>query len=156
MSDEIRSELDTSADDDCPFCKIGKEEDPQVDIICSDRSWVAFFPLEPATPGHTLVIPRSHARDLWSLDEADAAALTTGVVRVGRAIEAALSPDGLNLISSSGAVAEQTIYHVHLHVVPRWRNDGFGKIWPPKTGMKEKIKDDIARRIRAECQAPPA
>lgn len=73
------------------------------------------------------------------------------VIRVGRAIETALEPEGMNLISSSGAIAGQSVFHVHLHIVPRWRRDGFGDIWPPETPMDEQLKDDAASRIRREC-----
>ena len=71
-----------------------------------------------------------------------------GVVQVGRAIESALTPEGMNLITSSGAVAEQTVYHLHLHVVPRYRKDGFGKIWPPKDELEGVDLEGVADRIR--------
>jgi histidine triad (HIT) family protein len=125
-----------------------------VEIVCEGKSWVAFFPLKPATPGHTLVIPRQHVADLWSANESLAGDLMAAVVRVGRAIQTALTPEGMNLISSSGEVAEQTVYHLHLHVVPRWRRDGFGDIWPPKHDLPGVDLEGVADRIRALCGAP--
>ena len=77
-----------------------------------------------------------------------------GVLRVGRAVDAALEPDGMNLITSAGRAAEQTVFHAHLHVVPRWADDGFGKIWPPENAAAEALKTDAAARIRDECAAP--
>jgi histidine triad (HIT) family protein len=101
-----------SADSNCPFCAIARGEDKSVEIVCEAEEWVAFFPTEPATPGHTLVIPRLHVADLWDAPASLAGDLMAAVVRVGRAIRTALTPEGMNLISSSGAVAEQTVYHL--------------------------------------------
>ena len=106
-----------------------------VEIVCEGATWVAFFPLEPATPGHTLVIPRLHVSDLWRVEPALGSDLMQAVIRVGQAVTVTLNPDGMNLITSSGSAAEQTVFHLHLHVVPRWRNDAIGKIWPPEKPM---------------------
>ncbi len=81
-----------------------------------------------------------------------AADLMIAVVRVGRAIEAALTPEGMNLISSAGEPAEQTVYHLHLHVVPRWCQDGFGEIWPPKHELRGIDMKGVASRIREACR----
>jgi histidine triad (HIT) family protein len=62
-----------------------------------------------------------------------------------------LDPDGMNLITSSGSAAEQTVFHLHLHVVPRWRNDAIGRIWPPEKPMSEVVKENLADRIRDAC-----
>lgn len=140
-------------DPTCPFCRIARGQDPSVQIVCEGQLWVAFFPPEPATPGHTLVIPREHVPDVWGLDKALGGDLMSAVVGVGRAIQAGIqpAPEGMNLISSSGSAAEQTVFHVHLHVVPRWRRDRIGRIWPPKRRMNEELKEDLAERIREAC-----
>lgn len=137
----------------CPFCLIARGEDPLAEVVCDGVAWVAFFPRDPATPGHTLVIPRRHVPDVWSVEPAEGSALMAGVIRVGRAIRAALEPDGMNLITSSGAAAEQTVFHLHLHIVPRWSADGFGRIWPPERPMEKRVKEEVADRIREECRA---
>lgn len=141
----------TAGPADCEFCKIARGE-ASAEVVCEGDAWIAFFPLKPATPGHTLVIPREHTPDLWRTDPALAGELMAAVVKVGRAVQAALSPDGMNLITSAGAVAEQTIYHLHLHVVPRWRDDGFGEIWPPKGDLSGVDLEGVADRLRAACQ----
>lgn len=141
-------------DESCDFCRISRGEDGEADIVCRGQSWVAFFPLEPATPGYTLVIPRVHVPDVWSLEPELGAELMSAVVRVGRAIEKALHPEGMNLISSSGEVAGQTIFHLHMHVVPRWRHDEFGRIWPPEKPMAKETKEDFAALIRSACAEP--
>ena len=134
----------------CDFCDIAKGDRPETELIWRAETWVAFFPLEPATPGHTLVIPRIHVTDLWSVDEQLGADLMVASIQVGRAIQLALEPDGMNMITSSGRVAEQSIFHLHLHLVPRWRNDGFGEIWP--TGSRYENVDLEARAERIQEQ----
>jgi diadenosine tetraphosphate (Ap4A) HIT family hydrolase len=141
------------ASDQCPFCAIARGEDASVEIVCEGEAWVAFFPDKPATAGHTLVIPRVHVPDLWSADSSVAAELISGVIRVGRAINKALTPSGMNLISSSGEEAEQTIYHLHLHVVPRYREDALGHIWPPKRELPGIDLEGVADRIRDACRS---
>ena len=135
----------------CGFCAIARGEDRSVEVVCEDENWVAFFPLNPATPGHTLVIPRVHVIDLWKAEPPLSADLMAGVIRVGRAIETSLAPDGMNLITSAGKTAEQTVYHLHLHVVPRWERDGFGRIWPIDGKFEDADLGDVADRIRKAC-----
>jgi histidine triad (HIT) family protein len=146
----VTAASDVSAEH-CDFCSIARGDDSSVEIVCRGETWVAFFPLKPATPGHTLVIPRAHVSDLWTAETSLASDLMAAVIRVGRAIETALSPEGMNLITSSGEAAEQTVYHLHLHVVPRWREDGFGEIWPPKRELPGVDLEGVADRIREAC-----
>lgn len=140
---------------DCDFCRIARAEDNSVEVVCEADSWLAFFPLNPATPGHTLVIPRTHVSDLWQVETALGSDLMAAVIKVGRAIEAVLTPQGMNLITSAGETAEQTVFHLHLHVVPRWRMDGFGRIWPTDRQYENKELGDIANRIRSACAELP-
>ena len=145
MSSETREQ-------DCAFCAIAQGRDQTTEVVCEGRDWVAFFPLNPATPGHTLVIPRRHVADLWQVDPPLGAELMAAVIRVGRAIDEALKPEGMNLISSAGKTAEQTVFHLHLHVVPRWRRDGFGKIWPAEGTYDDANLAGYADRIRDACR----
>jgi histidine triad (HIT) family protein len=139
-------------DANCEFCAIAQGKDRSAEVVCEGADWIAFFPLNPATPGHTLVIPRRHVADLWRVDPALGAQLMAAVIRVGQAIDKALKPEGMNLISSAGATAEQTVFHLHLHVVPRWRRDGFGPIWPPTEGkFDDPSLERVADRIRGAC-----
>ena len=137
-------------DDDCDFCRIARGEEP-AEVVCEGRDWLAFFPLNPATPGHTLVIPRAHIVDLWHADPTLGAELMAAVIKVGRAIHAALAPEGMNLITSAGAAAEQSVFHLHLHVVPRWSKDGFGQIWPTDRRYEDMSLEGVADRIRLAC-----
>ena len=147
----------TAVDDlaHCPFCAIARGEDNSIETVCEGEKWLAFFPLDPATPGHTLVIPREHVTDLWDVAWPDATELSAAALRVGRAIYAALKPEGMNLITSAGEAAEQTVFHLHLHVVPRWHRDGF-KIWPPERPLAEELQQEVAERIRRACKEQDA
>jgi histidine triad (HIT) family protein len=136
----------------CDFCSIARGDAP-AEVVCEGEHWIAFFPHHPATPGHTLVIPREHVESLWAANLSVAGELMQAAIEVGRAIQEALQPDGLNLISSAGAAAEQTVPHLHLHVVPRWKDDGFGPIWPPQKETPDDLVRDAANRIRAACRA---
>lgn len=109
---------------------------------------MAFVPLHPATLGHTLVIPRRHVADLWKVEPPLGERLITAAIHVGRAIQAALAPEGMNLITSAGEVAEQTVFHLHLHLVPRWRGDAFGEIWPSPGLNDDRALKDAAGKIR--------
>jgi histidine triad (HIT) family protein len=137
--------------DGCEFCAIAQGKDRTVDIICEGTTWLAFFPLDPATPGHTLVIPRAHVEDLWKLPPALGSELMLAIIKVGHAIDLALAPEGMNLITSAGSAAEQTVFHLHLHLVPRWRRDGFGRIWPVEGKYEDDQLDQVAERIREAC-----
>lgn len=140
-----------SEERECEFCKIVRGE-VEARIVCETAAALAFFPLKPAALGHTLVVPKQHVRDLWSVDEALAGHVMELAVRVGKAIRLAVEPDGMQLISSVGQAATQTIFHLHLHMVPRWSNDHIGNIWPPTQPWKETVKDEVADRIREACQ----
>lgn len=136
---------------DCDFCSIARGEDASADIVCEGESWVAFFPLHPATLGHTLVIPRRHVADLWKVEPPLGEQLMTAAIHVGRAIQAALALEGMNLIASAGEIAEQTVFHLHLHLVPRWPGDDFGGIWPPSGLNDDRALKAAAAKIRETC-----
>ncbi len=120
-------------------------------MVAETSNTLTFFPLRPAALGHTLVIPKRHVRDLWHSQPNLAVELTRAAVAVGRAIDKALHPDGMNLITSAGAAASQTVMHLHLHLVPRWEGDHIGNIWPPPEPWPDAVtKDDIAAAIRRE------
>jgi histidine triad (HIT) family protein len=134
----------------CAFCEIVRGE-AAAHIVWTSTDVIAFLPLKPATRGHTVVVPKQHVPDLWSIDGRLGSDLMTAVVEVGRAIDHALRPHGMNLISSAGHAASQTVFHLHLHLVPRWPDDHIGNIWPPSEPWSEVELDDVAELIRAAC-----
>jgi histidine triad (HIT) family protein len=132
----------------CQFCRIVRGEEP-AQIVSSSKDVIAFLPLEPVALGHTLIVPKEHVPDLWSADSELRVSLMTAIVDVGRAIENALHPDGMNLIHSAGQAASQTVFHLHMHLVPRWLGDHIGNIWPPSKPWGEEEQNEVADRIRA-------
>lgn len=132
----------------CPFCEIVQRDAPDAREVYRDDHVVAFFPTEPATLGHTLIIPRQHIPDIWSLDEETAEYLARATLRVSNAVKSAMKPSGLNLIQSNGEVATQTVSHLHVHVVPRWDGDAMGIIWPDESNFSDNQKDEAQERIR--------
>lgn len=141
-----------SRQEGCDFCEIAAREEDAREVLRTDRV-VAFFPLEPATLGHTLVIPREHIPDIWSVDDDTAHELTTATLFVARAVHDALAIDGLNIIQSNGEAATQTVFHLHVHVVPRRLGDDMGRIWPSEaTDWSEATKNDTQDKVRAEMR----
>lgn len=142
----------------CVFCEIvaGTAE---ARVVYEDAHTLAFFPLAPATRGHTLVVPRAHTADLWAMDEAAAQRLFRTVLLVGNALRAVLEPDGMNVINSAGAAASQSVFHTHVHLVPRRPGDTMGPIWPPKgAGVRDEddtAADALAARLSAAVGRPP-
>jgi histidine triad (HIT) family protein len=140
---------------DCPFCQIVGRDPEQEDTreIYRDDNVVAFFPTEPASLGHTLLIPRTHIPDIWSLGDRTAAVLAQATVMLSQAVKSALRPEGLSIIQSNGPAASQTVMHLHIHVVPRWSDDEIGPIWPPETNYSETEKDEAWEALRRECRS---
>ncbi len=136
------------APSDCPFCRIIDGSDPEAQVVGEGMGWVAFFPLQPATRGHTLVVPRVHISDFWHAHHRTASDLAVACGEVGRALDAVLAPDGMNLITSAGEAAEQTVSHLHFHVVPRWRDDDIDPIWPSSSDTSERASEALARGVR--------
>ncbi len=126
-------------DPDCLFCQIVAGEIPAT-VVAEDERAVAFMDISPATRGHALVIPRAHARDVHDIDAEDLKAVAALAQTVaGRAIEQ-LGAAGVNLLNSSGAAAWQTVFHFHLHVIPRYAGDPLRLPWVPAKGEL----DDVA------------
>ena len=133
-------------DDDCLFCGIVSGDVP-AQIIDSDDDTVAFMDINPATRGHALVIPRRHSRDLIEISDEDLAATARAARRLARRMDATLEPDGFNVLNSCRPAAWQTVFHFHIHVVPRYADDPLELPWVPKSGDEEQIKA-VAEEIR--------
>jgi histidine triad (HIT) family protein len=129
----------SATDPDCLFCKIVAGEIPAT-VVASDERTVTFMDINPATRGHALVIPRNHARDLLEIDPEDLAAVVQAGQRMARTAKATLNADGINLINSCGADAWQTVFHFHLHVIPRYKDDPVRLPWVPAPGDMDEIQ----------------
>ncbi|MBC8447253.1 MAG: HIT family protein [Chloroflexi bacterium] len=129
---------------DCVFCAIVEGKAPAV-VVYEDETTVAFMDINPANPGHTLVIPKQHVRDIFAIDEETAVAVMRATVRVARAIEVALQPDGINLIQANRRAAFQSVFHSHMHIIPRWWGDDIVLPWQPTPGDPAAIQSAAAR-----------
>src|SRR3954451_2522791 len=106
------------AEPDCLFCGIVAGSIPS-ETIDSDERTLAFMDINPATPGHALVVPRAHSADLMEIADDDLAHAASAAKRLANRMREALSPDGFNILNACGAAAWQTVFHFHLHVIPR-------------------------------------
>jgi histidine triad (HIT) family protein len=134
------------ADPDCLFCGIVAGTIPS-ETIDSDERTLAFMDINPATPGHALVIPREHSADLMDIGEEDLEATALAAQRLARRMKDVLGADGINLINACGAAAWQTVFHFHIHVVPRYEDDPLKLPWVPEPGDSNEIAQ-IADRLR--------
>ena len=126
------------ADPDCLFCKIVSGDLPAT-VVDSDERTVSFMDINPATKGHALVIPRDHAPDLLSIPQEDLDACMRAAQRLAKRAKEQLGADGINLLNSCGPAAWQTVFHFHVHVVPRYADDPLELPWTPKPGDEAEI-----------------
>ncbi len=132
---------------DCVFCKIRDGQIPSFKIHEDERT-VTFMDINPLNSGHCLVVTKAHAATIFEADVEDLVAAMAAAKKVALAIREALKPDGLNILQANGAAAFQSVPHFHLHLIPRWANDGKGFDWKPVPGNREVIMKN-GERLRA-------
>ena len=118
---------------DCLFCKIIAGDLP-AQIVYEDERTIAFMDISPATRGHCLVVPRAHTDDLLTADTADVQACAATAQELARRAYEDLGAAGVNIMQSSGSAAWQTVFHLHLHVIPRYADDPLVLPWKPTGG----------------------
>jgi histidine triad (HIT) family protein len=118
-------------------------------IVDSDEHTVAFMDINPATRGHALVVPRRHSADLMEVSDEDLAYTMLAARRLARRIRDTLEPDGFNILNSCGSAAWQTVFHFHLHVIPRYAGDPLKLPWVPGPGDADEIAA-VAEQLRGE------
>ena len=133
---------------DCLFCGIIAGSIPS-HMIDSDERTVAFMDINPATPGHALVVPRVHSADLLEISSEDLTATALAAQRLAQRMKDVLEADGINLINACGATAWQTVFHFHIHVVPRYEDDPLKLPWVPAPGDSNEIAA-VAAKLRGE------
>ena len=132
---------------DCIFCKIVSGEIPAVKVLDEERV-VAFMDINPSGKGHMLVVPKNHAENIFEISENDLAALIKAVKRCAKAVKETLNAEGITILQLNGKASDQIVPHLHIHVIPRWENDGLSvSTWEMKPGDMEEIQA-IARKIR--------
>ena len=133
-------------DPDCIFCKIIAGELPG-QIVDRDERTVAFMDINPATRGHLLVVPRRHARDLLEIGSEDLSATVLTARRLAQRVHDRLGADGVNLLNARGSAAWQTVFHFHMHVIPRYAGDPLRLPWIPERGDPGEIAA-VAEQLR--------
>ncbi|MGI8461571.1 MAG: HIT family protein [Solirubrobacterales bacterium] len=134
--------------DDCLFCGIVAGHVPS-QTVDSDEHTVAFMDINPATPGHALVVPREHSVDLLDISDADLERTMLAARRLARKIEETLEPDGYNILNACRPAAWQTVFHFHIHVIPRYEDDPLKLPWRPEGGDADEIAR-VAEQIRGD------
>jgi len=129
---------------ECIFCRIAAGQAPAY-VVAEDDLTVAFLDRGQATEGHTLVVPRAHASDIWEISQPDLTAVMIMAKQVAHLLQDRLSPDGLNLTQSNRAAGWQDVFHFHVHVIPRWSGDGLTPPWRPSRLSEAQLAATIAR-----------
>ncbi len=135
-----------TADADCLFCKIIAGEIPCFKLFENNET-LAFMDINPANEGHALVIPKEHATDVYTVSDSAIAATIATAKKIAAAIDKTLNPDGLNLLQCNGPAAAQSVFHFHMHVLPRRQGDELKLNWGIKPGDMDAI-GALAERIR--------
>ena len=135
---------------DCVFCRIMAKQIP-ASVVHEDEHTLAFMDLGQVNPGHVLVALKAHAENVYALDDVQAAAVFRSVSKVARAVRDAFSPQGLSIYQANGTPAGQTVFHFHVHLVPRYENDGMNLTWPVKNPPREQLEANAAK-IRARLR----
>lgn len=137
---------------ECIFCRIAAGELPSYSVYETENA-LAFLDINPLSPGHTLVIPKKHAKRLTDMSAEDMAEVGRALPAVARAVMAAVGAEGFNVYQTNGACSGQQVGHVHFHIIPRNPNDGLGFRWHPgkyEEGEMEKQRRQIEKYIEKE------
>jgi len=140
--------VDTSPPGHCIFCRLVADEIPAARVY-EDALTLAFMDMGQVNPGHVLVATKRHAAMLLDITAAEAAAVMQTAQRVARAVQTVFDPPGLTLLQANGREGDQTVFHFHMHVVPRHAQDGIALTWPRKEPGAQ-VLQDYARQLSAE------
>ena len=130
---------------DCIFCKIANGEIPSTTLY-EDEEFRVILDMGPATRGHALLLPKEHYADLFELDDETASKVLIRAKRIARRMKDALGADGFNLVQNNGECAGQTVFHFHLHMIPRYKDDGVGLGWKLNT-LTDEDREDILSKV---------
>lgn len=134
-----------TAKENCIFCKIANGEIPSKTIY-EDERFRVILDLGPATRGHALILPKAHADNLYALEEETAGEVMKLARRMALQMRDRLGADGFNLVQNNGEAAGQTVMHFHLHLIPRYRDDGQHILWEPGQASSEEL-EEVRRQI---------
>ena len=133
-------------DDNCIFCKIANGEIPS-ETIYEDETFRVILDLGPASKGHALILPKQHYSDICELDEDVAAKVLPLAAKIGTAMKKTLNCAGFNVVQNNGVEAGQTVFHFHMHLIPRYEGDKVGITWEPGT-LTDEVKNEILEKMK--------
>ena len=133
-------------DDNCIFCKIANGEIPSATLY-EDEEFRVILDLGPATKGHALILPKEHAADIYSIDEELAGKAFKLAKKITTRLKDVLGCDGYNIVQNNGEVAGQTVFHFHMHLIPRYKNDNVGLGWHMGE-LTEEDKKEILEKLK--------
>ena len=135
--------------DDCIFCKLANGVFP-TNKIYEDENFTVILDASPANPGHSLIIPKQHFDCLFRLDDELAAKVMPLAKKIGAVIKAETGADGINVVQNNGTAAGQTVFHFHVHIIPRYDSDNFDIGWPqeePDSAEQAELAEKLAARL---------
>ncbi len=133
--------------DDCIFCKLANGDIP-TNSLYEDDVVKVIFDLGPASKGHVLILPKNHFDDIYSIDDETAAHVFKVAVKIAKALKEALNCDGLNIVQNNGTIAGQTVFHFHMHLIPRYKGDTVNVTW-----VQGKITDEEINELKEKIAA---
>ena len=133
--------------ENCIFCKIANGEIPAATLY-EDENFRVILDLGPASKGHALILPKSHAANIYELSDEMAAKAMILAKKMATAMTAALKCDGFNIVQNNGECAGQTVFHFHMHLIPRYEEDQVGITWKPGT-LTDEVKNEILEKLKS-------
>lgn len=134
-------------DENCIFCKILAGEIPST-AVYEDDDFKAILDVNPAARGHVIILPKNHVANIYELPDEDASKIMVVAKKIATAIEKAYHCDGVNILQNNGEAAGQTVFHLHVHVIPRFKGDTVNIGW--KQGDMPEDLDAICKEIQAQ------
>ena len=134
--------------EDCIFCKIANGEIPSITIF-ENNEFRVFFDINPASMGHCLIVPKQHYNDIFDMDAETGGKLFSLATAIARALKKELNCEGLNVVQNNGSIAGQTVFHFHLHLIPRYSGDTVNIGWQPGEADTEML-GQLAKKIRKD------
>lgn len=140
--------MTSSSEQGCVFCAVVARKAPAREVLRTDQ-YIVIIPDFPAVLGHVLLVPTNHVRDIWDIEQDLASVLGRATMSLGNIVRSATNCEGLNVIQSNGSAAGQTVFHLHIHLVPRRQGDRMPKLWPDDVDWSASEIDDTTANLRA-------